>query len=93
MGNEDLIISLAGALILLLLAGNGYFLKKVFDKVDSTEANQVHSKVEIAKVSTKVDVLGKQVGEIKEDVKELRGLGVEVARIKGRCENKKTKLA
>lgn len=84
MNNEflNLILGISSSLIMLFLAGNIYFIKKLVTKIDNTAASAENALNSITKVSTTVANISDQLTEIKSEIKDLRRLEIEVAVIK-----------
>ncbi len=73
------IITIFGTLIALLLSGNIFFVKKLFEKIEATAAFQNLQAIQISKISESVLALGIQLRDIKLDVKDLRRVEIEFA--------------
>lgn len=92
MSNTELIFSIGGSLIALLLAGNIYFVKRLIDKTDKTDKTATAA-LALAKAQDKSMMIiakrqEKTLGEIREELKELRHLEIDVAVLKS-CLNLK----
>lgn len=82
MSVESTLISLAGVLIMLFLAGNIYFIKRLVDKVESTSSSATKAWNSITNIVGTVDNMSNQLRDIRTEIKDLRRIEIEVAVIK-----------
>lgn len=81
------ILAISGALLTLLLSGNLYFIRKLFDRVDQTVDAQDSQAVEVSKISEGLNALSVQLRDIKMDMKDMRRIEVDVAILRAQCPN------
>lgn len=72
---QTLLVSAGAALVSLLLACNAYFIKRLIDKLDSTDGKAGEA-LRVSHDNARI------LGEIKSEVKELRHLEIDVAVMK-----------
>lgn len=62
MKSSDVILSVAGAIITILLGGNAYFVSRMVDKVDKIEDNQwsLRQEITILKVTLESEMKEKR---------------------------------
>jgi uncharacterized membrane protein YqhA len=75
---DPILVSVAGFLIVTLLAVNAFFVKKLVEKLDETEKAVNHSALQVTALKTNVDAYSVQINDLKTEVRELRKIEVDV---------------
>lgn len=65
-----------------LLGGNIFFIKRLIDKIESTSIGNAKNHSSLSKLSGDVNAIGDQMRELRNDVRELRRIEVDIAVLK-----------
>lgn len=68
----------------ILLGGNIFFIKRLIDKIESTSIGNSENSNGLATLSKDVNAIGGLLRDLRDDVKDLRRIEIEVAVLKSR---------
>jgi septal ring factor EnvC (AmiA/AmiB activator) len=66
----------------LLLSGNIFFIKRLVDKIESTNEQRAKDQSSVSKLFQEVSSVSAQLREIKQEIKDLRRIEIDVAVLK-----------
>lgn len=78
----SLLYPIIGTCILILLSGNAFFIKRLIDKIELTSNAQASTSLNVGHLSDGLAQIGRKLEDIKEDIKDLRRIEIDVAVLK-----------